>query len=277
MLKHDPFYHKSLRKVTAIFGTLFNDIFIVRKDNSDIEKERIKVPIQYAPKEKWFIRGMQDPDLNREVAIQLPRMSFIIDSFTYDGSRSRVKIKKHVKDKDNSTRTILYDGVPYTLQFKLWIAAKNQDDANQIFEQIVPFFKPDYTPTYIPLEEWPDIKDDLPIILKNVSLDDNYDENWNKRRMIVYTLTFDVKMFFYGPFQDQKLVTKQITDLLVAPGVGPVTDEEVATTPRSVRITVTPDPPTAGPDDDFGYITEIEEFFDGKKRNPVTGEDEEIT
>lgn len=277
MLGFANYYHQHLRKVTIVFGTLFNEIYLSRKDDNNVEAELIKVPIAYGPKEKFLTRMLQDPDLNRPVAIQVPRMSFQITNILYDGARKRNKIRKNVKGQNNSSNiTNGFDGVPYKIGMELTIIAKYQDDANQILEQILPFFTPDFSPTYIPVPEL-GFQEDLPIELLNVNYSDNYDDDWKNRRNIIYTLNFDILAYFYGPIRSSGLIKKAQTDLLIPPGDGSVTDTQVAETPRSIRFTIEPDPLNANPEDDFGYTTTREEFDDGKKYNPVSGNDEDIT
>ena len=103
MLGH-TFYHQHLRKYVIVFGTIFNDIIIQRKDNSGNIVQDIKVPLAYAPREKALARLDQDPDLSRKVGMVLPRMSFEMQSFNYAPERKLNKIHKNVgayaDDKD---------------------------------------------------------------------------------------------------------------------------------------------------------------------------------
>ena len=73
------FYNESMRRMTIAFGQLFNNIQIKRKDSSDNVIQSIRVPLSYAPKEKFLVRLDQQPSLDeREFSITLPRMSFEI-------------------------------------------------------------------------------------------------------------------------------------------------------------------------------------------------------
>ena len=53
------FYNEALRKLVIGFGSLFNDIRVVRKNADGTTKETIRVPLSYGPKEK-FIRRIQE-------------------------------------------------------------------------------------------------------------------------------------------------------------------------------------------------------------------------
>ena len=50
------FYHETMRKVIISFGTLFNNINLVRKNNSGTVIQTMKVPLAYGPKQKWISR-----------------------------------------------------------------------------------------------------------------------------------------------------------------------------------------------------------------------------
>ena len=73
------FYNESMRKMTVAFGQIFNNIQIKRKDSTGATVQSIRVPLAYAPKEKFLVRLDQQPNLDeREMAITLPRMGFEI-------------------------------------------------------------------------------------------------------------------------------------------------------------------------------------------------------
>ena len=44
------FYHEKVRKSVSIFGRLFNNIYVLRKDKSGAVLNQLKVPLAYAPK-----------------------------------------------------------------------------------------------------------------------------------------------------------------------------------------------------------------------------------
>ncbi len=108
----------------------------------------------------------------------------------------------------------------------------------------------------------------------------NFDTEFSDKRVIVWTLGFTMQGWIFGPVSEDNvgIIRRVITDFHNVGGSDsqPISDEDVAKTPRHVRITIDPDPIDASPDDEFGYNTTIEDFNDNKKRNPVTGEDEEI-
>lgn len=146
------FYNETTRKYVALFGTIFNQIVLKRKDNAGQEIQSMIVPLSYAPFQKVLARVNQDPDLlnSRRTSIRLPRMSFEMLSVTYDPARkigSTQKMVKSQKAETNSSRDFVYSSVPYNVDFNLYIMTKYSEDATQIMEQIIPFFTPDYTCT----------------------------------------------------------------------------------------------------------------------------------
>lgn len=274
MLGH-VFYHSSIRHIVVAFGSLFNDLTLRRLKDDKSEHNRIKVPLHYGPKETYIARYIQQPHLEKEIAITLPIMSFYYSNLSYDSDRHLIHVNRNKCVTDPETMLKQFNPVPYNLDFELAILVKNAEDGAQIVEQILPYFTPSFQVEINVIPEL-GLKDDMPVILNGVSINDEYEGEYEKRRMIVWTLSFTVKANFYGPITEQGVIKKAQVDILVPPGQGPVTDEEVAKTARSVRYTVEPDPLDATADDDYGFSEDIEFFDDGLKYNPVTGEDEEI-
>ena len=88
--------------------------------------------------------------------------------------------------------------VPYNMQFELAIMCKLNDDALQLVEQILPFFQPQYNLT-INLVSLINEKKDVPVILENITMDDQYEGDFTSRRVLLYTLRFTAKTYLFGP------------------------------------------------------------------------------
>ena len=88
------FYHEKIRKSVSIFGRLFNNLYVIRKDASGGVLNQLKVPLAYAPRKKFLERIRENPDLveDTRVAMKLPRMSFEITSLNYDATRQLQKV-----------------------------------------------------------------------------------------------------------------------------------------------------------------------------------------
>lgn len=241
------FYHHTIRNSVAVFGRLFNDIHVVRHDAGGKNISQLKVPLAYAPKQKFLDRlEVNDLEDDTRMAIKLPRMSFEITSMLFDPERQTPKTNALNLCKADGTRSKLFVGVPYILNFQLNIMAKTQDDALQIFEQIVPYFKPDYSIDVKPFKDFPEYKETLPISLVSTSFQDDFEGPQEQRRVIIYTLDFEMKIMFNGPIRDSSIIRKAIVDYENMNGT------------LLQRLIVEPDPIDANLiTDDFGFTETV--------------------
>ena len=262
------FYHETIRKVIVAFGTTFNNIQLVRKDNSGDVKQSMKVPLAYGPRQKWLTRLNEDVDLSKTVAVTLPRIGFEIQNLSYDSARklNRVQKFKKVKGAKSDQLDTQFMPVPYNLSIQLYVMAKQSDDALQIVEQILPYFQPDYTLTVNDMADM-GIKRDIPIILNSIGYEDNYQGDFETRRALIYTLDFTAKFYLYGPVTSGKVIKTVQVDQY--------TDLKDTAPRREQRFTVAPTPANADADDDFGFNETTSFFTDAKVFDPVTGEDKE--
>ena len=267
MLGQSQFYHETIRKLVVAFGSMLNDIHLVRKNNAGVITQTMKVPLAYGPKQKFLARLRQDATLDNKVSITLPRIGFEITGLTYDPTRKLNRVQKFKKVKSGSNKKLdtQYMPVPYNLEFALSIMSKNSDDGLQILEQILPYFQPDYTVT-INDNVAMDSKRDIPIILNSISYEDSYEGDFASRRSIIYNLAFTLKFYLYGPVTSSSIIkTVQVDQYADLPDKSPT---------REQRYTVTPDPTTADADDDFGFNETTSFYQDAKEYNSTTGADE---
>jgi hypothetical protein len=263
------FYNEGLRKLTIAFGQLFNNIVIQNTSSTGAVTRRIKVPLAYAPKEKFLARIDQQANLqeDRKVAVTLPRLGFEITGLAYDPTRKINKMQKTIRVKsgeDGKKINFNYAPVPYNINFSLYSFTATAENGLQIIEQILPFFQPEYTVTMRVVPEL-DLIRDIPIIMQNVQYEDTYNGEFTKRRAVIYTLNFTAKTYLYGPMSNQGVIKTVQADM------GTDTDAPLQ---REERIVITPNPTTADADDDFGFTTTISFYDDGKRYNPESGTDE---
>jgi len=244
MLGQNHFYHETIRRCVIAFGSVFNDIDIRRKDSAGTAIQSLKVPLAYGPKQKFLARLYENPSLTNATQLTLPRMGFEIAGFTYDAQRkvNRLNVRKtNGLTPDKLKRQ--YQSVPYNLTFNLYIMAKNQEDALQVVEQIIPFFTPAFTLTINAVPDM-NIKDDFPLILESLTYEDDYEGDFATRRSIIYTMSFTAKMNFYGAISEQGIIKTVQADVYTdAP------QSDVITT----RLVTKPDPTSAEADDDYGF------------------------
>lgn len=233
------FYHEILRRTVVSFGSLFNEISIKHTDNSGNVKSVIKVPLAYGPTQKFLARLEQSPDLNKPVQITLPRMSFEFTGLTYDPTRKSTTTQTFIAKSavDGTETKKVYLPVPYNMQFELSIMSKLNDDVLQIIEQILPFFQPAYSMT-IELVDIINEKRDIPVVLENITMQDDYEGNFSARRVLTYTLRFTAKTYLFGPVSSAtKDIIKKATIGYIAGGTTDSPTREViySAEPRAIK------------------------------------------
>ena len=233
------FYNEILRKTVIAFGSLFNDISIKHTDNSNQVIDVIKVPLAYGPTQKFLARLEQSPDLNKPIQITLPRMSFEFTGLTYDASRKVTTTQTFTSGlaSDGTAIKKTYMPVPYNMQFELSIMSKLNDDALQIVEQILPYFQPSYNLT-VELVDAINEKRDIPVVLENITFQDDYEGNFTTRRVLIYTLRFTAKTYLFGPSQTAtKDIIKKTTISYISGDSTSVPTREVvySSEPRAIK------------------------------------------
>lgn len=254
------FYNESIRKTIIGFGTVFNNIELQRQDSDGAVKQTIKVPLAYGPTEKFLARVEAEPNLDkrRPTQIQLPRIAFEMKGISYDPARKlgATQICRSSKAGDATKTYSHYLPVPYNLDFEVAIISKNNDDAVQILEQILPFFQPHFSITINMVNET-DEKRDIPILLNNVSIQDEYEGDFRVRRTIIYTLTFTAKSYIYGPVTTSEVIKKVNVDIGTAINANRYVT--YSATPKALEdlnddgVINTLDDNLVEPDDNFGF------------------------
>ena len=220
----DHFYHSTMRKSVAVFGTLFNNIQVVRKKADGSTINQIRVPLAYGPKEKYLARI--DSSATSSMGIKLPRMAFDITGITLDTTQKMAKrnIISETHGSDITKKKTIKHYTSYDIGMSLYILAKNQDDGLQIVEQILPYFQPEYNVTITPVEGF-NYKQDVSVILGGISIDDQYEGDFTERRVLTYQLDFTMKMKFFGPTSDQKIIREVNLDFHDKDNVGRMFEE----------------------------------------------------
>jgi len=206
------FYNESTRRMVSVFGSIFNDLEVVKKDSAGKILQKIKVPLSYAPRQKVLAR-LNEQTTDPKIALKLPRMSFEISSFEYDANARVSKHKNYKKVIVGDTLQLNKLGAPavYKVGFELNLLAKTQDEALQILEQILPMFQPEYTVTIKDIPSM-DITTDTPIILESVDTNDDYEGDLVTRRAIVYTLGFSTRIRYYRGIGKSKQILNTEVD-----------------------------------------------------------------
>lgn len=273
------FSHGAIRKYIVMFGNMFNDINVVRYDSSGAPVQSIDVPITYGPKEKFLARLRQDPNLNRDVATQLPRMAFEITNMAYSPQRGLNKMIRNTGiGRGSDTLRSQFTPVPYDINISLYAMFSNNEDAVQVVEQILPYFRPEFTHS---MKIVPSIGDyyDIPTVLEGMSIEDTYEADFQSRRAIIYTFNFTVKGYIFGPVSNKGVIKRAVVDFTVNN-----TDDPIGTeTGPNKKVTLTPGllangSPTTNTaasvassqitaNSTYGYAFDSDDYFDGRNRH----------
>ena len=307
------FYHQTIRKYVAAFGTLFNDINVERKNSSGTVVEKIKVPLAYGPKQKHVLASQETTTVARQTATRTPRMGFALTGVAYDSIRKLNTVGRNVAANTaagTSTLMTQYNPVPYNFDFTLFILVKNAEDGTQILEQILPFFTPEFTVTVNTIPEM-GIKADTPIILNSADVSDEYEGDLDQRRTIIWTLSFLLKGYIYPDLKTSSVIKSiEVNFRLTGSDDSDVDDfvqdfiilettasssassdyilletdnyerimnesssQDIGDASVKTRYTVVPSPSTATADSDYGFSETFEFFEPSKNFDPETGED----
>lgn len=257
------FYHGTIRKYVTVFGNMFNGIYVQRFDSAGTRIQNIKVPIAYGPKEKFLVRLAQDPNLDQDVAVSLPRLGFEMTGLNYAANRKLPSTLKHSKvDRNDINKlTTQYIPVPYDIQFTLSAFVRNADDGTQIVEQILPYFQPEWT-NNIKLQPELDLTYDIPCVLNDVNVEDTYEGDFAARRALIWNFNFTMKGLVFGPISTNGTIRRAVV------GVGDFDTqtnlENVNTLPGlttnntpTSNSTLSINPGEIEADDPYGIISDI--------------------
>ena len=232
------YYHEILRRTIISFGSLFNGIEIKHEDSDDNTTSVIRVPLAYGPTQKFLARLQQSPDLSKPTSITLPRMSFEFNGLQYDGSRKVTTTQTFKSSTTGSGAAIrkTYMPVPYNMSFELAVFTKLNDDMLQIVEQIVPYFQPAYNLS-VDLVSTIGEKRDIPVVIENITMEDDYEGDFTTRRSLIYTFRFTAKTYLLGPVGSNAAASK---DLIKSAKIGYIAGGYTKTPTRDVTYSVTP-------------------------------------
>jgi hypothetical protein len=218
MFPNQYFYNKSLRKLVVGFGSLFSNIVVEHIDKDSLANSQIKVPITYAPQEK-FIRRLLEPssiDNTTRIENQLPRLSYMMSSISVDNVRKMNKLNPIESPNTSSgsclsTGSLINEVVPVNVAFSLFVYTRHIDDTLQIFEQIMPYFSPDHIISL----DMNDVQNDvrIPITMLNNSMTERFDGDFSGRRINISSINFMAKSFIYGKIQSFTKITSSDINL----------------------------------------------------------------
>jgi hypothetical protein len=193
-----PYYGEYFRKLVIGVGTLFNNIYVTHPEDG-VDKN-IRVPLSYAPKEKFIRRLLEESSIsdNTKIGIRLPQLSFAINQIAVDNNRRRNRVYKEYYETEPGKANVVLVEVPVNVNFNLFIYTRHINDTLQIAEQIIPHFNPEYNlkinynlareEVVVPL-----------VMLNSLQLNERYDGDFGNRRLNMSSLAFVAKGHIFGP------------------------------------------------------------------------------
>jgi hypothetical protein len=262
MLGHH-FRHDMIKKQVAIFGSLFNDMQIERWDSNDEVWHQIKVPLSYAPRDKFIAASHKEfGSTTQAVAMISPRMGFEMVSIQRDTRRQVNPMQKIRLENDKH----MYNLVPVNIAFNVYVIAKTATDANRVIEQIIPFFQPSITISMYPIPEDHSLSRDIKVTLQQTECQDQYEGTEEQRRSILWTISFNAQGFILGPVRSGGIIKQIEMNFRPEDGAEHARVETVIIHPG---LTATGEPTTdpletipyneVNKDDDWAFIVEYDE------------------
>lgn len=205
MLNTDHFYFNSIKNYIIAISHIFDDIHVIRTDASGATVKDIKVPLTYAGKTKLFYKLQRNTEIEKKIAIILPRISFIMDSMQRDSIRSTPYTNTITIKTENGNEEFQYNPIPYNFNFTVSIWSKFVDDLHQMIEQIPSFFDPDFN---ITVNEIPalNITKNISINLDNIDLQTDNDFSEDEDRIVTADLLLILKGYIYKPISNSKII-----------------------------------------------------------------------
>lgn len=203
-------YHKSIKKVISVFGSLFSDISITA-GTGDV----IKVPIHFSQKQKFIEALFNNEDVrNMHVDITTPALGFEIVNYLYNPEQmsNPMNIQHQKIASDNQSIDFMFSSVPYTIGIELYAMTNTLDEAYQIIEQIIPFFTPQLTVTIKDLDLY-SLNTNITFDLNSISQDVQYENTFDERRSIMVNFSFSAHTKFHSNPRSIERIKKVIVNM----------------------------------------------------------------
>jgi len=244
MLNGVPFYFSTIRKVVVGVGAMFNNLHLVSGGKD------IKVPLAYAAREAyWSKLREQDSTGNVLTETTLPRMSFFMTGVAYDGERQKHKLTNRSVQSTTNPNNVFsqLSPVPYDLNFEINIYTREIEDSLQLIEQILPTFTPSYNLTLNLIPQM-NVVQDVPVVLNDVSMEDNFESGLDENRLTTWTLSLVAKTYLFPAIKDTARISKATISEYVEPsmttqlqqiGIAVVPSTATQTDPHNITTTIT--------------------------------------
>lgn len=204
------FYHGTTKKMITAFATLFDNIVIDLANDKEIT-----VPLHYSQGETFLYRiAKYNNDDTTIKPVALPVMGFELSSMNVDPDRHTNTLAK-IQDRNLSAkREYMFNRLPVSFNFELYIAVKRMEDGLKIIEQIIPFFTPELVIRVKGIEELHQATN-IPVTLTSWShsIENQGPMNSGDIRSIVYQMSFTMKGFLYANIRKRQAIEEIIINM----------------------------------------------------------------
>lgn len=216
MLGNSIYFWRIIRNITTGFASIFSNIAVVRYNyttNPWTEQQRFLLKLMFGQKEK-FIQALQgDPTNSKKVQITLPILAYNFLGLEYDKNRKGQTTLQNYNVTNQGNMISQYAPIPYNFHYQIYIYVREIIDGEQILEQILPFFTPDYSLT-INLVPSMNISQAIPVILNSATYELlNEGDNQTSTRYILWTLDFTIMGWLYGPTSSGSVIKEVIANI----------------------------------------------------------------
>jgi hypothetical protein len=215
------FYNGTIKNITTAVLDIFNDIRVCSYDDNGNPLEYKRVPLTFAPVEKFHQDRIENHYVDSKNEIhgtryieQKPRIALTMNGMVYNRSRATGTNQwrywtKEGNPVDPSLTSVIsdYQPTPYDLSFTVYVKSDTYAYTNQILEQILPFFNPNFS---LRVKEFDilNIERDLITELDGVAIDNSDDLGEFDSRFCNATMNLTVKAWLYRPYVSSKIITK---------------------------------------------------------------------
>jgi hypothetical protein len=164
-------------------------------------------------------------------------MSYEMVGMSFDPTRKLSTTGYYKKETTTVSDSRLYkqlNPVPYNFNFNLNVYSRTTEDGLQIIEQILPYFRPDFTVTIKEVTEL-DIKRDVTIVLDGIDPTDTWESSVAETRVTAWTLSFTVRGNIYPPISLSKPILTSTVNINQKLGEPPIETLTVAVDPLTAK------------------------------------------
>jgi hypothetical protein len=216
--------NQSIRKLVIAFGSLFDEIYVSRKNDTTGITENVKVPITFSSKEKFLRRLESNSSItdNVKTQINIPYLSFEVANIAYDFGRKRNKLTTTseiitASDGSISESYKTFSETPISVVFNLYFYSRSLNELLQVLEQVLPYFNPEFNIRMNFNKIFKNVN--VPIAYREFKIIDDYEGSLQSRRMMIGVMSFIASSYVFGEVKPTIVIEDVIDDTALDPDI----------------------------------------------------------